>query len=363
MTRATWMMIAVAALASSATLVSAADAGAGTPCVSPSECASGNCVDGVCCNTSACGDCASCDHPAHRGQCFRRDPGYPSPGCAAGYVCNGIDSDCKRDCSAGVCAAGYYCSEDVTPVCRAKLALNAPCTTVCPDGGTCDACESGHCVDGVCCDARCDGACVACTRALKGQGDDGVCGDVLLDRPGRQRCAHEPPNSCMYTGLCDGKGACALHAPGTKCGRNLCVKDIRVDLECDGQGQCAPHISQACRGDCAADAGCTQLTCPPGADCDAGSRCAGHTCDAGTCDGGACARRPTAPCANDSECTAPLRCDFEGRCVDPDALTESPSPCAIGRAGPGRELPAAWALLGLAALAFFARRLRDAQNA
>ncbi|RMF19530.1 MAG: hypothetical protein D6760_13015, partial [Deltaproteobacteria bacterium] len=38
-------------------------AGNGTPCGSSSECQSGNCTDGFCCDVSACGLCESCGEP------------------------------------------------------------------------------------------------------------------------------------------------------------------------------------------------------------------------------------------------------------------------------------------------------------
>jgi hypothetical protein len=160
----------------------------------------------------------------------------------------------------------------------------------------------------------------------------------------------------MRTGVCDGEGACAFHAPGTVCGKNLCVEDIEVDLECDGQGHCAPHISKQCGGGCASDGGCALQPCRADAGCDGGSRCDadGAFCDAGTCEGGACARQPSGPCASDSDCDAPLRCDFDGRCVDPRQVTESPSACAIERARGSTR--AAWALLGVAALSLFVRQ-------
>jgi hypothetical protein len=208
----------------------------------------------------------------------------------------------------------------------------------------------------VCCNAACDGDCVACTKTLKGRDEDGVCGDVAVGKLGRKRCDHDPEPSCMRTGLCDGNGACAFYAPGTLCGQNLCVKDIRVDLECDGQGQCAPHISQECGGGCASDGGCAELTCSADGGCEAGQRCDSGSCDAGTCDGEACNRKPSAACTNDDDCSAPLRCDFDGRCVDPAALIDSPAPCAVSSRGLAQTgSRATWGLL--AAFAFVARRI------
>ena len=39
-------------------------------------------------------------------------------------------------------------------------------------------CLSGFCVDNVCCASACEGACMACSKAIKGTGIDGVCEPV-----------------------------------------------------------------------------------------------------------------------------------------------------------------------------------------
>jgi hypothetical protein len=54
----------------------------GTRCTQNSDCASGFCVGGVCCNTACNGDCMSCDVAGHQGACWPR-PG-PCPGADAG---------------------------------------------------------------------------------------------------------------------------------------------------------------------------------------------------------------------------------------------------------------------------------------
>lgn len=359
MASATWTLILAAALTSVATAARAAD---GARCASPADCASRACVDGVCCEKSECRECERCDHPDNPGQCTLREPGYPSSTCLEGYVCDGSHSDCIRDCHAGLCARGYYCSEEVTPLCRRKLEAGAACAGECPGDGACNACDSGHCVDGVCCNTVCVGDCVACTNALKGRGEDGVCGDVAVGQLGRRLCEHDPAPSCMRTGQCDGNGACAFHAAGTLCGQNLCVKDTKVDLECDGQGQCAPHLSQRCGGDCDSDGGCAELACSADGGCDAGQRCDSGGCDAGACDGGACKRIPAAACTSDVDCSAPLRCDFDGRCVDPAALLDTPAPCAVSTRGRAHARSrATWGLL--AAFVFVALRISRRRGA
>jgi hypothetical protein len=102
----------------------------GAACTADTQCDTGHCVDGVCCE-SVCGTCQSCDQAASL------QPGTPPPGPVAtpgicSPVTNGPDSD---SCTGGMtCNAEGQCKE-------------AP-------GRTCSVptdCASGSCVDG-CCD-------------------------------------------------------------------------------------------------------------------------------------------------------------------------------------------------------------------
>jgi hypothetical protein len=55
-----------------------------------SVCSTGNCVDGVCCDTPCGGTCQSCNLPGHVGTCTPiADGNDPSGECGAGNVCNG----------------------------------------------------------------------------------------------------------------------------------------------------------------------------------------------------------------------------------------------------------------------------------
>jgi hypothetical protein len=51
----------------------------GQACGNASECASGNCVDGVCCSTSACGRCFTCNLQGSAGTCQLVPSGQPEP--------------------------------------------------------------------------------------------------------------------------------------------------------------------------------------------------------------------------------------------------------------------------------------------
>ena len=55
----------------------------GTTCAGPDDCASGNCVDGVCCNTACAGTCQQCNQVGQPGHCVPvpsgQDPGMECP--------------------------------------------------------------------------------------------------------------------------------------------------------------------------------------------------------------------------------------------------------------------------------------------
>ncbi|WP_438013957.1 thrombospondin type 3 repeat-containing protein [Sorangium sp. So ce315] len=199
-------------------------------CTSADECASGNCVDGVCCE-SACGggadDCQACSKAA----------GAPADG-----TCEAVVED--RPClgGAGTCAAGVCELVDVA------LANGAPCDTA-------DQCASRFCVDAVCCESACGGGiddCLACSEAA-GAPADGTCDAVIEDRP------------CL-----GGAGTCAA---------GVCeLVDVALanGAPCDTADQCA---SRFC-----VDAVCCESACGGGADdCLACSEAAGAPAD-GTCD-------------------------------------------------------------------------------
>lgn len=64
------------------------------PCGGPAECASGFCVDAVCCSVEACSGCHSCAVPGSEGQCTALPAG----------------SDPRDECQPGVCNAEAACA-------------------------------------------------------------------------------------------------------------------------------------------------------------------------------------------------------------------------------------------------------------
>jgi MYXO-CTERM domain-containing protein len=260
--------------------------GLGDACGGGSECASGFCVDGVCCNTACSGACVACSvasgAPAD-GACSS----LTGPACDDGNACTQTDT-----CQAGVCTGGNPVTCAASDQCHVAGTCN-PATgacsnppksngSVCNDGNGCtktDTCQAGACVGGnpVVCAASdqchdvgtCSPATGACSNPPKSNGS--VCNDG---------------NACTQTDTCQA-GACT--------GANPVI--------CTAPDQC--HVAGTCN---TGTGGCSNPPKPNGSACDDGNGCTQtDICQAGACVGG-----------NPVVCTAPDACHDAGVC---DALT------------------------------------------
>ena len=165
--------------------------GEGCTVASVAACASGNCVEGVCCESSGCsGACKSCNVSGSEGTCVLAQAGTEVPAsCSTGKACDGSGA------------------------CKSK------------NGQTCATtgdCASGNCIDGVCCDTACAGTCMACNLA----GRVGTCTAYAAGTDPAGECGLGT-SPCKST--CDGVGACAFPLDGISCGSCL---------TCDGAGTC-----------------------------------------------------------------------------------------------------------------------------
>jgi hypothetical protein len=143
----------------------------GTACTLGGECASGNCVDGFCCNTACAALCQACSAAKKgsgaNGACGNIFAGGdPDNECPGAEVCNG--SGACRKINGSICTLGSECL-------------------------------SGNCVDGFCCNTACAGPCQACSNAKTG-GANGTCTPI----PDGQ----DPDNECAGTSVCNGAGGC-----------------------------------------------------------------------------------------------------------------------------------------------------------
>lgn len=240
----------------------------GALCSANADCASGYCVDDLCCDVDCTGACAACsvaEGAAADGTCVvfpAGSEGVPSCGslgcngqsaqcapcesdedcpgerhCAADQTCqprkeqgescdDRAGADCLnqgcRSCQSGVCADGVCCDRECTAAeaCTSGLKISGADGTcgeakAAVNGSFCatgEACTSGHCVDGVCCDRACDGTCEACTAILKGEGEDGTCGFVA-EGQNPARSASHPALDCAPDAWCAAGGQC-VSTPG-----------------------------------------------------------------------------------------------------------------------------------------------------
>jgi hypothetical protein len=149
-------------------------------------------------------------------------------------------------------------------------ALGSTCAT----GGDC---MSTYCSpERVCCDQACTGTCMTCVAPT----NKGKCVPADNGDDPRNECVVQLVDTCGTTGVCNGSGACRVHAAGLVCNpnptcdtNNASVIPSRI---CNGTGACVPNTPVSCHGfPCAAGAcgtSCaTDAACVPGAFCSAGT--------------------------------------------------------------------------------------------
>jgi hypothetical protein len=323
----------------------------GTSCALGTECTSGSCVDGVCCDTACAGLCQACSTAKKgggaNGTCGPIAAGSdPDSECAAtaastcgtSGACDGAGA-CQRwaagtSCGANVCAgslvtpklcdgagtcasgagtdcAPYACASGA---CKTSCATSADCAgsnvcvgTACvpplSNGAACTAgaqCASGSCADGVCCNVACAALCQACSAAKKSSGADGTCGPIAAGSDPDSECAATAASTCGTSGACDGAGACALWASGTSCGASVCAGSLVTPKLCDGAGSCASGAGTDCAPYACASGAC-KTSCATSADCAGSNVCVGTAC--------------VPPLSNGAACTAGAQC-ASGSCAD-----------------------------------------------
>ncbi len=303
----------------------------GVNCAVPSDCQSGSCVDGVCCE-SACSDaCTACKFVLTGradGRCAavalgKRDPRgicvdetsknecgkdgtcdgagachyvettlvcAHSSCTAAGFIpqttCDGkgtckprsaipcglaaCDSitGCLTECrSERDCAAGSYCNA-ATKKCALKKVIGVGC-------GADEECASGPCVDGVCCKTGCSGSCYACN--VPGLG--GTCSPVPAGTVDPKNVCAVSSTTCGTNGKCNGSGGCYVAPARTECGSS-CSGNVIIRKSCDGAGNCT-GTGVPCNNN---------LTCANSTDCKTN-------------------------CSTDTDCTGGLVCNYQGQCA------------------------------------------------
>lgn len=305
----------------------------GTACTVASSCASGNCVDGVCCD-SACGggvaeDCMACSSAAggaaSDGTCGPltasaaaattcRSAAGP---CDAAETCSPTSVGCPADmllpvgttcrASAGSCDVEETCS-GTSVDCPADAVRSAgiecrPATGVCDVAESCDGTDTACPADGFAsATTECRAAAGACDVAETCDGSSADCpADAVATAGLTCRAATGP---CDAEEVCDGAAptcpADGALADGTPCGDGvacngdeLCaagVCEAAVPLDCDDANPCTADA-------CEEPGGCThapvEACCRVDADCDDGDPCTIDTCSG---DGGTCNHESVADC-------------------------------------------------------------------
>jgi hypothetical protein len=297
--------------------------GLGQPCGVPAECASGYCVDKVCCQDSCQGACRSCTLGAIPGVCTLAGPGAPDPRAACkdqGKASCGTDGTCTGD---GFChryAAGTVCTQGTCD--GATNARTLPST--CDGKGTCTggamvSCGAYRC-NGSVCFAGCssDADCVPPNTCLSG-----ACGLRGNGAPCTKPSDCAPPYTCIGSTcqLLQLGSACTADA---ECGSGQCTEGVCCEL--DSCGTCRSCKVSGFVGFChgltagTADARCAMA---------AASTC-GHD---GTCDGSGNCRfyAPGTQCApamcSGRDRIKPKTCDGAGVCKDNGTTDCSPYVC------------------------------------
>ncbi|MGZ3417898.1 MAG: hypothetical protein ACXVEE_08545 [Polyangiales bacterium] len=332
----------------------------GQACSAGTDCASGACVDGFCCNAACNQACEVCN--VTPGTCTAAPKGAGGrTSCGVGS-CNGTSHVCSTSCATDAdCSASGFCNAGT---CVAVSAQGTACTRD-------RQCASGSCHDGFCCSSGCSGPCETCAKA-KGASADGTCtplpaatkpaacgGYACSGTSGACAIGCTDDAGCTSGYYCDGAFCQKARAQGDGCTRTgqcgtglTCADGVCCNSACDGVCQacsaankesgdapgvcgqakigtdpgdrCPTEDSTTCgkSGKCGASGTCALW--PKGSACGSGVTCDGSTAKGRTCDGlGTCVETAGASCAPGAcsttsgctfTCTTSSDCDASGYC-------------------------------------------------
>lgn len=256
----------------------------GSTCTSGPQCTSGNCIDGVCCDTTCTGKCQACDLPATLGACSPVTSGQPH---GTRGNCAGFGTSCSGVCASGNTASCSFPGNQLPNVtCVNQSCLNS--TTQ---------------IDA----AQCNGA--------------GACNSPTQMSCGNYVCAG---NACLTS--CTTDANCSPSAP--YCNGTSCLATKPVGRACGGNSECTSTFcadGYCCATDCMSQQ-CMRCDVSPGtctntangtAPVDGRPVCGGTVviCD-GTCNGsGACGNYPGNTIACTDATGGPGFCNGAGSCV------------------------------------------------
>lgn len=362
--------------------------GNGGSCVTTQDCASGFCVDGVCCNSACTGLCQACTAARTGGvdgTCAGNTQGSdPDNECAvatcktgqcdgtgacqnstlgaacgsslaclgtlqtnqdtcdgngsctdngittcAPYICGG--SSCKTSCvNDGDCSSGNFCTAGV---CTGKLSNGQSCSAA-------SQCNSANCVDGVCCGSSTCPSCQACN--VNGAGSCAPLSAGTQDTTA--------PNVCQGSSACDGTGLCkagngSACGSGATCATGFCVDNFCCNSACSAScDACSIAAGGSANGTCSVATAGTQgsPSCAPyvcsgsSTGCPSGCVLDGDCASSDYCVAGSCTAKKAqgAVCSATNECATGFCAD--GFCCD-SACSASCTACSAAKKGGGSD--------------------------
>lgn len=390
---------AAIATAGSLLLVSAPGAGAGagalysfagvwvngSVCASGDECASGACVENVCCDPTCSGTCRSC---------LAAYTGKPNGTCASSLATLDPDQECAETASGscgttGLCdGAGACATHAAGTACASSACVSptvAPVTTACDGKGTCAAtstltCSVGfQCAAGTCrttcqSDSDCDiaqGFVCSASQVCKLPNTAACTSGELCESGTCQNAICCTPRS---NGLCDKPlgAACQLHR---ECAVGNCENGVCTEPMGTGGASGSAGSSSGAAGS-SASAGSSGAAGSAGAAGSSGAMATGGTGGASAGIGGSAGRPEAGSGAAAAAANAPnsgigLQCETHADC--PSALGCDPTSntcqdrvvtaCGCRVAGqPAQPRTWAWLLAGVAFAAARRRRARARQS-
>lgn len=196
----------------------------GQKCAAAADCASGQCVDGFCCERACGGQCEACDVAGHEGKCIpvAGEAHGTRPRCAAtgekcGGTCNGASVECAYPSADTTC--GQTCDVKLTTVsvcdgrgaCVAGAPQSCPGNFVCADKASCKtSCASdADCLDGYACKGGICNAIPLCNGHVITKGKEKIdCAPYACDPTGVCRTSCGSVADCAEPSLCSADGRC-----------------------------------------------------------------------------------------------------------------------------------------------------------
>jgi len=249
----------------------------GRACTTGSECAMGNCVNGVCCGTASCPACQACN--------------LGTPGTCTSKPATATDSACSTaNCQTGTCNGSGACAQAAD---GAMCGANRFCR-----GGTCGACTPNQ-------------SCQPPTNPCKTGTTSCTTGSM----------------TCLESGNV---------GSGTLCGAAAsCTGTTKTNAAaCNGSGTCVATTQNCPNGCNAAKTDC--LTCPAGQTSCSGT-CVDTTSNAAHCGAGCGACGSATPICLNSTC---VQCTSDSYCSGVEPSCDVPShTCVCRRPSAGNVIP------------------------